>query len=177
MAVVNLHSCMFRKSNNDSQINLFGGVPSMLEGKSKKQFDDTTAWHNQFRAQIISRIDESPYKVLYSDRMGAPNPPVSLLRGMMILKEAMNWSDLQLFEQCRFNILVRSALGLFNLNDEIPAESTYYLLRKRIYYHSKQNLVYSHIWHQTFYCKRLIIMPLYKSKSILKYNQYEKKSY
>ena len=110
----------------------------MLEGKSKKQFDDTTAWHNQFRAQIISRIDESPYKVLFSDRMGAPNAPVSLLLGMMILKEAMNWSDLQLFEQCRFNILVRSAIGLFNLNDEIPAESTYYLLRKRIYDHSKQ---------------------------------------
>ncbi|HPF30504.1 MAG TPA: transposase, partial [Lachnospiraceae bacterium] len=110
----------------------------MLDGKSKKQFDDTSAWHNQFRIQIISRIDESPYKVLYSDRMGAPNASVSLLLGMMILKEAMNWSDMQLFEQCRFNILARSALGLFNLTDDIPAESTYYLLCKRIHEHSRQ---------------------------------------
>jgi len=70
--------------------------------------------------------------------MGAPNASVSLLLGMMILKEAMNWSDLQLFEQVRFNILVRSALGLFNLTDDIPAESTYYLLRKRIHEHYRE---------------------------------------
>jgi hypothetical protein len=139
MAELNLHSRMFKKSNRDSQINLFGGIPAMLEGKSKKQFDDASAWHNQFRSQMISRIDESPYKVLFSERMGAPNAPVSLLLSMMVLKEAMNWSDLQLFEQCRFNLLVRSALGLFNLTDDIPAESTYYLLRKRIYEHYKKN--------------------------------------
>ena len=138
MAEFNIDSRMFKKSNRDSQINLFGGIPAMLEGKSKKQFDDTSAWHNQFRSQIISRIDESPYKVLFSERMGAPNAPVSLLFGMMVLKEAMDWSDLQLFEQCRFNLLVRSALGLFNLTDDIPAESTYYLLRKRIHEHYRE---------------------------------------
>ena len=133
MTVINLYSSMFKKSNRDPQINLFGGIPAVLEGKSKKLFNDPSAWHNQFRNQVISRIDESPYQVLFSDRMGAPNASVSLLLGMMILKEAMNWSDMQLFEQCRFNILVRSALGLYNITDEIPAESTYYLLRKRIH--------------------------------------------
>jgi hypothetical protein len=111
MAVINLHSRMFRKSNRDPQINLFGGIPAVLEGKSKKLFNDPSAWHNQFRSQVISRIDESPYQVLFNDRMGAPNASVSLLLGMMILKEAMNWSDMQLFEQVRSNILVRSALG------------------------------------------------------------------
>jgi len=34
--------------------------------------------------------------------------------------------------------LVRSALGLYNLNDDIPAESTYYLLRKRIHEHYRE---------------------------------------
>lgn len=130
---------MFRKSNKESQINLFGGIPAILEGKSKKQYDDLSGWHNQFRRQVLSRIDESPYRVLFNERMGAPNTSVSLLLGMMILKDAMNWNDIQLFEQCRFNLLVRSALGLFNLNDDIPAESTYYLLRKRMYEHSRQN--------------------------------------
>jgi hypothetical protein len=71
--------------------------------------------------------------------MGAPNSPVSLLVGMMILKEAYGWSDSQLFEQCRFNLLIRSALGLWNINDAVPAESTYYLLRQRIYEYQKQN--------------------------------------
>lgn len=130
---------MFKKSNPNPQIDLFGGVPSLLEGKAKKQYDDDTGWHNQFHARIVNRIDESLFKVLFSEKKGAPNAPVSLLVGMMILKEAMGWSDWQLFEQCRFNLLVRRSLGLFNLTDEIPAESTYYLLRKRIYEHGRQH--------------------------------------
>jgi hypothetical protein len=71
--------------------------------------------------------------------MGAPNASIRLLAGMMILKEAFGWSDSQLFEQCQFNLLTRSALGLINMNDPLPAESTYYLLRKRIYEHHRQN--------------------------------------
>lgn len=34
--------------------------------------------------------------------------------------------------------MVRSTLGLFNLTDDIPAESTYYLLHKRIYGHYRE---------------------------------------
>jgi len=70
--------------------------------------------------------------------MGAPNTSIRLQISMMILKESFGWSDSQLFEHCRFNLLTRSALGLFNINDPLPVESTYYLLRKRIYEHHKQ---------------------------------------
>ena len=51
---------------------------------------------------------------------------------MNILKEAFNWSDEQLFMQCLFNLQVRYALGLDNIDDPIPAEFTYYQLRRRI---------------------------------------------
>ena len=70
--------------------------------------------------------------------MGAPNASIQIMVGMMILKEGHGWSDIQLFENSRFNLLTRSALGLFNVNDPLPAESTYYLLRKRIYDHQRQ---------------------------------------
>ena len=129
---------MFRKSVADKQINIFSGAPSILEGKSLTQYNDPVAWHNQFRKQIFSRIDESIFKVLYSDKMGAPNSPVSVLVGMMILKEAFGWSDSALFEQCRFNLLARSAFGLFNLDDEVPTESTYYLFRKQAYQYTRE---------------------------------------
>ena len=130
---------MFKKTNRDAQINLFGGVPSILEGKAKKQYDDTRSWHNQFYTQIVNRFDESLFSVLFDDKMGAPNAPISIMLGMMILKEGMGWSDLQLYEQCRFNLLVRKALGLININDEIPVESTYYLLRKKIHQYNREN--------------------------------------
>ncbi len=129
---------MFRKTNKEPQVDLFGGVPSILEGGMLKQYSDDSHWHNQFRKYVVSRIDETVFKVLFNETTGAPNTSVSLLVGMMILKEAFGWSDSQLFEQCRFNLLARSALGLFNLNDTLPAESTYYLLRKRMYEHQNQ---------------------------------------
>ena len=117
---------MFKKSSLHTQGNLFSSVPSMLEGKSLNQYNDTDSWHNQFRKQIVARLDETIFSVLFSEKMGAPNSPVSQLVGMMVLKEAFGWSDSQLFEHCRFNLLVRSALGLFNLDDESPCR--FYIL-------------------------------------------------
>jgi len=87
--------------------------------------------------RYMHALMKASYSVLFDDTMGAPNAPVSLLVAVMILKEAYGWSDLQLFEQCGFNLLVRSALGLVNLNNPVPAESTYYLFRKRVYQHRK----------------------------------------
>ncbi len=117
---------------------MFTGASSVLQGKFLKKFHDHNGWHNLFRTQVYARIDEESYRPLFDDTMGAPNASISLLVGMMILKEAYGWSDHQLFEQCGFNLLVRSALGLVNLTDKVPAESTYYLFRKRVYEHRKK---------------------------------------
>ncbi|MFA5820248.1 MAG: transposase [Bacteroidales bacterium] len=129
---------MFKKSNKETQLNAFSSVPTLLESLALKQYTDQGHWHNQFREQVVMRIDESIFSVLFNNTTGAPNAPVRTLIGMMILKESFVWSDSQLFEHCRFNLLVRSSLGLFNMNDPLPVESTYYLLRKRIYDHQKQ---------------------------------------
>ena len=129
---------MFRKSNKEPQLDAFASVPMMLESSALKQYSDQGHWHNQFHDQVVMRIDETIFSTLFNNTTGAPNSSVRTLVGMMILKESFVWSDSQLFEQCRFNLLVRSALGLFNMNDPLPVESTYYLLRKRIYDHQKQ---------------------------------------
>jgi sulfur relay (sulfurtransferase) DsrC/TusE family protein len=130
---------MFKKSNKETQLDAFASVPTILESMALKQYNDQGHWHNQFRKEVLMRIDESIFSKLFNDTTGAPNAPVRTLVGMMILKESFVWSDSQLFEHCRFNLLVRSSLGLFNMNDPLPVESTYYLLRKRIYDHQKQS--------------------------------------
>ncbi len=129
---------MFKKSNKETQLDAFTSVPNMLESQAFKQYSDQGHWHNQFREQVIMRIDESIFSVLFNSKTGAPNASIRTMVGMMILKESFIWSDSQLFENCRFNLLVRSSLGLFNMNDTVPVESTYYLFRKRIYEHQKQ---------------------------------------
>jgi hypothetical protein len=78
------------------------------------------------------RVDESIFSVLYTDGKGAPNASIRVLIGMMILKEGQGWSDEQLFENCEYNLLVRSALGLMSLEDAAPVSSTYYLFRRNL---------------------------------------------
>ena len=128
---------MFKETDKNPQLDIFSSVTESLTGDSLKRYTNSGAWHNQFRTHVLERIDEKPYQVLYTDGMGAPNASVSLMLGMMILKEAYGWSDEVMYENCRFNLLIRSALGLFNLNDPLPAPSTYYLLRKRMVEHTR----------------------------------------
>lgn len=129
---------MYRKSNKEPQLDAFSSIPQMLEGKAGKQYNDAKGWHNLFRKHITMKIDESMFSILFDNNMGAPNVSISVLLGMMVMKESYGWSDSELYEQCRFNLLARAALGLININDSIPVESTYYLFRKRIYDHQKQ---------------------------------------
>lgn len=130
---------MFRKTDTSRQLSLQTSVYQHLNGVSAELFANKTGWHNVFYNQVVSRIDENLFSELYSTDKGSPNAPIRTLIGMMILKEGAGYSDKKLFEDCRFNLLTRKALGLINIDDPIPVESTYYLLRKRIadYYSEK----------------------------------------
>jgi hypothetical protein len=128
---------MFKKTQNEIQLDVFSSPNSFLSGRSETLYDKHDAWHNLFRSQVTSRIVESICKPLFTEQTGSPNSSIRVMIAMMVIKEAYGWSDAQLFEQCRFNLLVRSALGLMNLNDAVPVESTYYLFRKKIVEHEK----------------------------------------
>src|SRR5215469_10587119 len=117
---------MFTKTSTVPQLDLYSEIQTFLSGASLKVYEDNTGWHNIFREQVTLRIDEELFRPLFCADNGAPNASIRLLIGMMILKEARGISDSQLFEECRFNLLVRSALGLPNIDDAIPAVSTYY---------------------------------------------------
>jgi len=123
---------MFRNSNKSYQLNLFSSAHTILRGTALRDYEDKYKWHNQFREQATQRIDEDLFRPLFCEDFGAPNASIRVLIGMMVLKEAHGWSDSQLFEHCKYNLLVRSALGFMNIDDPVPASSTYYLLRRRI---------------------------------------------
>jgi len=128
---------MFKKSSESGQLNIFTSSKSLFSGNSLRMYEDKQAWHNQFRKQITMRVDENIFRPLYCKDNGTPNAPIRILVAMMVLKEAEGLSDQKLFENCRFNMLVRSSLGLNNADDPLPTESTYYLFRKRIQEYAK----------------------------------------
>lgn len=130
---------MFKKTPDAGQFNIFTSSQSLYSGNSLKMYEDPQAWHNQFRQQVTMRIDEDIFRPLYCQNNGSPNAPIRVLVAMMVLKEAEGFSDQKIFEECRFNNLTRSALGLCNVSDPIPTESTYYLFRKRIVEYEKEN--------------------------------------
>jgi hypothetical protein len=128
---------MFQKSI--AQEDMFKSTSRVMEGRTRKLYEDESGWHNQFRLHVTNKINEELFKPLFSAGNGAPNAPIRVLVGMMILKEGRGISDEQLFERARFNMLTRSALGLLNIDEEPPVESTYYLLRQRIVKYEKTN--------------------------------------
>jgi hypothetical protein len=123
---------MFRKTEPQLQFSMYSSVIQHLTETSNNIYKDKNLWHNVFYKEIVSRIDETLFTPLFSETNGAPNSSIRILVGMMILKEGEGCSDQKLFENARFNLLFRKALGLVNMDDSVPTESTYYLFRKNI---------------------------------------------
>ena len=104
---------MYHRRSKTNQLDIFSIADSLLKGKALKVYNDSNKWHNQFCVQVTNRIYEYLFRHLFNEDFGNPNSPIRVLIGMMILKEA-------------------HALGLLNMDDAFPVESTYYSLRSRI---------------------------------------------
>ena len=124
---------MFRERKNPTPPTLYDSLEQLLNTHKRKELHNPNAWHNLFRQHVTFAIDEKPFAVLFDENNGCPNASIRVLLAMMILKEGYGWSDEELFNQCRFNLLLMNALGLSNITDDVPVESTYYELRRKIY--------------------------------------------
>lgn len=128
---------MFRKSPKAKQFDIFSSPSGMLCEREGRLYDDPNAWHNTFYREVTSNIEEEIFKPLYTteredNRVGRPNVSIRILVAMMMLKEGVGCSDEQLYEQCRFNLLYRRALGMVNLDEQCPTIDSYYGLRRNI---------------------------------------------
>lgn len=123
------------RNHEDKQLNMFSSLEQISSGRAQKKLSDEDAWHNIFRKYYFDQIDEEPYKVLYSMNLGRPNQSVKVLLGMMLIKEYFGYTDAQLFDGCDLDLRIRSALGLYNLDENRPSDSTYYEFRAKVAMH------------------------------------------
>ena len=70
---------MHRHSSKTNRMSLFSSVESLLTGKALKVHKDAEKWHNRFRIQVASRIDEDIFRPLFHNSFGAPNKRDSYL--------------------------------------------------------------------------------------------------
>ena len=109
----------------------------MLCGRESRKYDDPSAWHNKLFREVTCNIDEEIFRPLFAEgredgKDGRPNAPIRILIAMSILEEGSGCSDEALFENCCFNMLYRSALGLVTLQEQCPSIDSYYTLRRNM---------------------------------------------
>lgn len=139
---------MFRASPEGSQMDLLSNMEQFLRKCDRKKLNDPNAWHNVFFDQVTKRIPEARFSPLFDEENGRPNASIRQLVAMLIIKEGFGWSDEALFEAVHFNLLVRRALGLENITDDVPVESTYYLFKHRLYRYQVEQGV--NLLHEVF---------------------------
>lgn len=124
---------MFKETDHNKQLDLFGDVSMNLSGRASRKYDDPDAWHNQFYELVTSKVDESVFKPLFKEgNMGAPTKGLCRIVGMVAYKEGCGCSDAELEQRVDFDLQLRRALGLFSLDDQAPSIDGYYSFRRRL---------------------------------------------
>jgi len=136
---------MFRKNDQHLQMPLFSGL-NELPAKLREQLEQS--WAGTFYKEIFARIEEKIYAPLYADEPSRPNIPVNVLVGLEMMKDGNGWSDAQMYENYCYNIQVRYALGLRNLDEGHFDMRTVYNFRQRLSRHMQESG--ENLFEQTF---------------------------
>ena len=86
----------------------------------------------KFYETVFQHIEEEDFRCLYSEKLSAPNSPVNCLVGAMILCQLRDWSHEELENQMAFNIEVKLALGLKDIESIPFTMRTFYNFMNRL---------------------------------------------
>jgi hypothetical protein len=136
---------VFRKNKEHQQTSLFDSQ-FLLPPKLRQQME--SSWAHTFYHEVFVRIPEEPFAILYSEEDSRPNAPVNVLVGAEMLKTGFGWSDAELEENLRFDLLVRYSLGLNNLNQDVPVLRTLYNFRRRVREYAQEKDI--NLYQETF---------------------------
>ena len=126
---------MFKKNTRHQQIPLTSHVDDLPE-KLRKRLENS--WGGVFYREIYSRIDETPFAVLYADCPSRPNVAVNTLVGLEFLKAGNGWTDEELYDNFSYDIQVRYALGYRQLGEGDFDLRTLYYFRERLSRHMQE---------------------------------------
>jgi len=126
---------MFRENTKHEQESLLD-TSTWMDKSVKEKLGKS--WAPIFYENVFSKIDESPFAVLYSEN-GAPNAPVNTLMSLEIMKQMYNMTDIELMERYHFDYLINVAIGQRTLGEDTISERTLYNFRERLYKHTMEH--------------------------------------
>lgn len=127
---------MFTKNDTHKQSLMFSGM-DQLPVKAQKRL--RSSWAEAFYQELFCRIDESVFLVLYSEKKSRPNIPVNILVGLDTLKSGYGWSDEELYDHYLFDLQVRYALGLRELDEGCFDLRTLYNFRASVVQYEREH--------------------------------------
>jgi hypothetical protein len=125
---------MYKPNKRHLQPLLISNINDLPEKKRKRL---ENSWAEDFYRYFFSRIGEDAFAVLYVDYPSRPNVPINWLVGLETLKAGFGWSDEELYDHFCFDLQVRYALGIHDLNESDFDLRTLYYFRQRL---SRYNL-------------------------------------
>ena len=126
---------MFKENNSHKQTQIFG-YRNKLDKTRLNMLEQ--GWPALFYSIIFSKIEESKFAHLYSDKPSRPNFPVNILLGLEILKQIFSLSDAELVERFHFDLRFLRAFGLEEIGEMSLCQRTIYEFRDRLAYHLKK---------------------------------------
>lgn len=117
------------KRKGSTQLQIMGlGV--VLDETLVNKLNDPDGWFNIFYQEVVSRVDESIFSPIYSDR-GAPSIDVSVAIGFLALKEGLGLSFEHMSSSLICDFSFRCALGLFDFSVAPPDRRSIFNFLKR----------------------------------------------
>jgi len=112
---------MFKENKDYLQTNLFSFENQLSKEKAEKLRKSEEYY---FFKMIFSKIKEDDFAVLYSEKCSRPNAAVNQLVSALILMNRKGWTYEELFNRIDFDLLTRSALGLFTIEEAPFCQAT-----------------------------------------------------
>jgi len=120
---------MFKKNQKHKQADIFG-FSSILPGSYVEEIEESN--EQSFYELIFSRIREEDFSCLYSEKFSRPNAPINCLIGAIVLQHKHHWTINDLFDNIKFNLLTKVALGLQTIHEMPFTEATFFNTQNRL---------------------------------------------
>ena len=120
---------MFKKNQKHIQADFFGYSSSL---PSSYLLDIEESMEKSFYELIFSKIREEDVSCLYSEKFSRPNAPINCIIGAILLQHKHGWTINELFNNIKFNLLTKVALGLETLPEMPFNQATFFNTQNRL---------------------------------------------
>ncbi|HUX60632.1 MAG TPA: transposase [Ignavibacteriaceae bacterium] len=120
---------MFKPNTEHTQTNMFG-FSNFVSSNMLKELQESEQM--KFYELIFRNIKEEDFACLYSEIDSRPNAPINCMVSALLIMNKQKLTYERLFENIKFNLLTKIALGLQTL-DEVPfSEATIFNFQNRL---------------------------------------------